>query len=627
MRHLYTLPWFLVVGLLGCDSSDSNPAQSGPPAVKPALPDPVPLLLADRADDLLPSNPPVDGQAGVFADLDGDGLPDIAQPTKEGVRLFWNDGKAGFKAAASAAIPATHTEEDGAEPAVITQLLAADFDGDGQSDLLLLATGESPLRLLTHASARTFVETSLSLSLAGVPRHAVASDLDGDGDMDVILTLAGESSGPGGAPLAVLLINDGSGKLTDQTSSRLVAPGLSGWGVAVGDLDGDGEPDLLFSGDKTGHRLLLNDGKGYFRDAPPDALPAMAEPGGRIPALGDLDGDGSLDILIPSAKANHVLLNDGEGRFTDETPFVLGSQPGTGRVARILDLDRDTRADVVVGGVTSPFRILRNDGTGRLFDYTAVMVPHGPAAADVISVEVADLDGDGDSDLFVSRAGLSRPWILVNWYPGEDTDSDGDGVPDALDNCPQEPNSDQANRDSHHFSCSTARDCQARTGCSLAVRGDSAYLFCDGPLSWDDARAFCQARGADLVIVDSEEENEFLADPGLPVFWIGLSDAKTEGTFLWVDGSTPKVTFWNEGEPNDSGDGEDCGAMLTAGEQAGRWNDYACVSERAFACEDVLQRSPADPGDACDVCPDVHDPDQKDTDDDGVGDACTTESP
>lgn len=626
MRYLCTLPCFLVA-LLGCDSSDSNPAQSEPPVVTPSLPDPVPLLLVDRADDLLPSNPPVDGQSGVFEDLDGDGMPDIAQPTTEGVRLFWNDGASGFKPAASAAIPATDTEEDPEQPVVITQMVAADFDGDGQSDLLLLGTGDPPLRLLTHASARTFVEPSLSLDLAGVPRQAVVSDLDGDADIDVILTLAGESSGPGGAPQAMLLINDGSGKLADQTSSRLVAPGLTGWGVAVGDLDGDGASDLLFSGDKTGHRLLLNDGKGFFRDAPPDALPSIEEPGGRIPALGDLDGDGSLDVLIPSAKANHVLLNDGEGRFTDETPFVLGSQPGTGRVARILDLDRDTRADVVVGGVTSPFRILRNDGSGRLFDYSAVLIPHGPAAPDLVSVDVADMDGDGDFDMFVSRGGLSRPWILVNWYPEEGTDSDGDGVPDALDNCPKDSNPDQANRDSHHFSCSAARDCKASTGCSLAVRGDTAYLFCEGPASFDDAHAFCLARGADLVVVESEDENAFLAGSGLPAFWIGLSDRKTEGTFLWVDGSTPKLTFWNEGEPNDSGDGEDCGAMLTAGEQAGNWNDYACTSERAFACEDVLQRSVADPGDACDVCPDIHDADQKDTDDDGVGDACTTESP
>lgn len=621
--NLIRLWCLLPLGLLACGSSDSSTAAPAPPE-EPAPPDAVPLLLVDHAGQRMPSSTEVNGLHAAFLDLDGDDRPDIAQPTMDGFRLLWNEGNT-FKEASAAAIPASPNVD------FTKQVIAADFDGDGSADMLLLDVleeGASGLRLLTHASARSFVAKSIDIDPDVEPRCGVAADLDGDGDVDVVLTLTGEPSGPKDAPRALLLINDGTGKLTDQTSSRLVAPGLSAFGVAAGDLDGDGAVDLLFAGDSVGHRLLLNDGEGYLRDAPPDALPALEEPDGRMPALGDLDGDGALDIVVPSGKANQVLVNDGAGRFVDETPFVMGAEPGTGRVAVIVDLDRDTHADLVIGGIDSPLRILRNDGTGRLFDYSASVVPRGPSDSDAVSLDAADLDGDGDFDLFVSRTSLAKPWLLVNWYPEEVDDEDGDGVPDSMDNCPEDANPDQANRDVSHFNCVSGTDCRTRTGCSLAIRdGKAAYLLCEGPKTWDEARAFCKARGADLVVVESEEENEFLTASGLPATWIGLSDTETEGTFLWVDGDAPASAFWNADEPNDSGGAEDCAGIFTSGDSAGTWNDFDCSSERAFVCEDVIDRTPGDPGDACDVCPEVLDPTQKDTDDDGVGDACTPETP
>ncbi len=626
MRHPLSIA--LTVGALGALAGcDSDQAEAGPPSPGPGkTPEAVPLLLVDQAASLLPSSVPVAGAHAAFADLDGDGRPDIAQPISDGLRIFWN-GASSFEAASASALPAGPANNEEPGESAIRHVVAADFDGDGLSDLLVLAGGEEPLRVLTHKSDRVFTQTVLSVPEGADLRHAVAADLDLDGDLDALVTLAGETTGASGAPLALLLVNDGTGKLSDQTSSRLVAPSLAAYGVAVGDVDGDEAPDLVFAGDAVGHRLLLNDGKGYFRDAAPDALPAGDSPGGRIPALGDLDGDGVLDILIPSATATQVLLNDGTGRFTDETAFVLGAQPGTGRVAVILDLDGDTFEDVVVGGQSSPFRVLRNDGAGRLFDYSANVVPHSPKAADVVSVGAADLDGDGDSDLFVSRGGLSRPWLLVNWYPEALTDSDADGVPDGIDNCPDEPNPDQSNVDAHPFSCTSGRDCKDRTGCTLAVRADASYLLCEGPKTWEAARAFCQSRGADLVTIETEDENAFLAESGNPTSWIGLSDTDTEGTFLWVNGKSATISPWNEGEPNDSGGVEDCVGLFTSGETAGTWNDFDCGSERAFICEDKTNRTNPDPGDACDVCPGLYDPKQTDTDGDGQGDACTTESP
>nr|XP_014130065.1 hepatic lectin-like [Zonotrichia albicollis] len=74
-------------------------------------------------------------------------------------------------------------------------------------------------------------------------------------------------------------------------------------------------------------------------------------------------------------------------------------------------------------------------------------------------------------------------------------------------------------------------------------------------------------------------------------FWIGLTDRNSEGNWEWVDGTDYKssFTFWREGEPNDSGNNEDCAHLWISG----KWNDVHCTFECFFVCERPLaQKSP-----------------------------------
>ncbi|XP_067106362.1 C-type lectin domain family 4 member M-like [Osmerus mordax] len=118
--------------------------------------------------------------------------------------------------------------------------------------------------------------------------------------------------------------------------------------------------------------------------------------------------------------------------------------------------------------------------------------------------------------------------------------------------------------------------------------GTSCYYISTEKRTWEESRQDCLNRGADLVVIDSREEQRFLLSFGTTV-WIGLTDKDTEGTWTWVDTSltngSPK--FWAEGEPNDSHtEGEDCAQIyFLARKPLMSWNDIPCSVKNHAVCE------------------------------------------
>uniref|UniRef100_A0A4W4E1P5 C-type lectin domain-containing protein n=1 Tax=Electrophorus electricus TaxID=8005 RepID=A0A4W4E1P5_ELEEL len=117
--------------------------------------------------------------------------------------------------------------------------------------------------------------------------------------------------------------------------------------------------------------------------------------------------------------------------------------------------------------------------------------------------------------------------------------------------------------------------------------GSSYYYFSNGRKNWAESRQYCREMGADLVIINSREEQEFIKEVNIYA-WIGLSDAQTEGIWKWVDGSPLTTEYWRTGEPNDTGNDEDCAVYFNEVVSLNTWNDIPCSYETGWICETTV---------------------------------------
>nr|XP_055063219.1 C-type lectin domain family 4 member M-like [Misgurnus anguillicaudatus] len=113
----------------------------------------------------------------------------------------------------------------------------------------------------------------------------------------------------------------------------------------------------------------------------------------------------------------------------------------------------------------------------------------------------------------------------------------------------------------------------------------SLYFISSDWKTWTESRRYCRERGADLIIINNKEEQDFInKNSGKDNLWIGLSDSDVEGRWKWVDGSTQSYSFWASGEPN-GGRRENCVVSYSSG-----WVDYSCVIAFKWICEKSTQQ-------------------------------------
>ncbi len=325
------------------------------------------------------------------SDLNGDGHPDVivANEQSNNVTILLGNGRGGFQEAKGSPFPAGHDPNDiavgdfnhdrnmdlafanheerrltvllgdgrggfmpapGAPVAVhvrphVHGVATGDFNGDGNPDLVTESWGSNQVLISWGDGRGGFHPSDTLLGVGTMPYQRLrVGDVNGDGRADIVTTnLEGDS--------VTVLLGDGKGTFSQPAGSPFPS-GDSPFNFAIGDVNGDGKPDLAIvnspgsagRGGKDGLTVLLNDGHGRFRP-----LPGSPFATGKIPnrvAIGDVNGDGIADVAVSSPDANSVklFLMSPKG-IAASSELSIGGKP---KGLALFDLDGDRKADLVV---------------------------------------------------------------------------------------------------------------------------------------------------------------------------------------------------------------------------------------------------------------------------------------
>ncbi len=280
-------------------------------------------------------------------------------------------------------------------PSAAVPAAAADFDGDGDTDVVQRLANGTLVGLLRNDQSGPLVATDRGV---GQPAGGFAAgDLDRDGDVDVAVVTLDHWVRPAGDEVRWSVVvgrNDGRGAFELDAPLRLPRKATA---LVTADVDGDGGVDVLAT-DGTGSGVQVLWGRSDRLVLGP-LLDVVSEP----QAVGDIDGDGRADLFVRDSTNDTLVLYGGRGVSEGFEQTVLAREDYLTDVA-LGDIDEDGDIDLVFGGDTK-VTLLTNMGENRL---AAPQVLMGGGSNEWL--DMADLDGDGDLDLIASNAG------------GEDTD-------------------------------------------------------------------------------------------------------------------------------------------------------------------------------------------------------------
>ena len=342
-------------------------------------------------------------------------------------------------------------KQDFATGLVPRMFVVGDLDGDGKVDLAVANKSENNISILINTSTSGVISYAPKIDYPASSSSFISiGDIDGDGKLDIVITNTNVT--PNMISIFRNISTPGTIAFTEYDIPTLLFPGK----VTIGDIDGDGKPDLLLAYPTIGLKI------GYFRNTSTPGLISfdseldiVTKGVANAISIGDIDGDGKPDLVVTDITSNifSVFRNTstiGSISFDPRLDFTTGNSPLT---AAIGDLDGDGKADVALTwGYPAFVSIFRNTSIPGSISFSGSQdYPMIDLANDI---QISDLDGDGKPEVVpivenstpsyiselnntstpgnISFAPVVNYLTGLNPFSGAVVDIDGDGMPDLL---------------------------------------------------------------------------------------------------------------------------------------------------------------------------------------------------
>ncbi|RCH55293.1 hypothetical protein DJ568_08910 [Mucilaginibacter hurinus] len=362
--------------------------------------------LVDSKFDIATGRNPV---GVVFSDVNSDGKPDIlvSSGAENSIYIYQNNitGKGAFKSGSFGPPVKVNT---GTAPA---SMALADFDGNGVTDMVVANYNNSSISVYTRATEGSLFSGRVDYTVGKNPSSVVVTDLNSDGKPDIVVSNSGSSS------LTVLRNIVSKGKLSFVTAT--VQTGTNPSSVAVADINADGKPDIL-SANFAGNSVSVIQNRTAAASQVLSFAGKIDLPAGKNPqsiAVGDVNGDGKPDIVTANKGSGNVSVitnkhasgNITSGAFNTKRDFATSGSP---IFVTLNDFSGDGKVDVLVANSASQnISVLINTVSGEsvTFKKSDIPVGNGPQ-----SLMAGDLDDDGKPDVAVANFGSNTISLIHN---------------------------------------------------------------------------------------------------------------------------------------------------------------------------------------------------------------------